>query len=174
MALRLGPTGAGQGRQNMGIYEFRGPGLSDAQWGQIKTLADSLDDKQLLWLSGFFAGVEFRAGNVEGSTPLGLSVPPLAPSLPERTLSVLYGSETGNSAELATSLAAQFNALIEGCFRVVNSLDVVPFLPPTPPTAYVHVGGQISINSGGQIQLGWRHSLAAYQQGLTGFIAAQR
>lgn len=94
----------------MGIYEFRGPGLSDAQWGQIKTLADSLDDKQLLWLSGFFAGVEFRAGNVEGSTPLGLSVPPLAPSVPERTLSVLYGSETGNSAELATSLAAQFNA----------------------------------------------------------------
>jgi hypothetical protein len=53
----------------------------------------------------------------------------------------------------------------------VNFLDIIPLLPPAP---YVHVGAQISVDSGGQVQLGWRHSLAAYQQGLSAFITAQQ
>ena len=67
--------------------------------------------------------------------------------------------------------AAKFNALIESCFRVVNFLDIVPYLPPAP---YVHVGAQISVDSGGAVQIGWRHSLAAYQNGLSAYVTAQQ
>jgi sulfite reductase (NADPH) flavoprotein alpha-component len=90
----------------MGISEFRGPGLSDAQWEQIRALADSLDAKQLVWLSGFFAGIDHQIDKARGGAPAE------APSLrvPSRTLTVLYGSETGNSATLAKSLVAQFEA----------------------------------------------------------------
>jgi hypothetical protein len=70
-----------------------------------------------------------------------------------------------------SDFAAKFNALIESCYRVVNFLDIVPFLPPAP---YVHVGAQISVDSGGSAQVSWRHGLDAYQNGLSAFIAAQR
>jgi triacylglycerol lipase len=53
----------------------------------------------------------------------------------------------------------------------VNFLDIVPYVPPTP---YVHVGAQITVDSGGPVQVAWRHSLAAYQDGLSAFIAAQQ
>ncbi|WIM88724.1 lipase family protein [Candidatus Mycobacterium wuenschmannii] len=112
-------------------------------------------------------------GHSLGAALAVIAAPDIARAMPPNTIEPRLITFAGPKVGLS-DFAAQFNALIEGCFRVVNSLDVVPFLPPTPPTAYVHVGAQISINSGGQIQLGWRHSLAAYQQGLTGFIAAQR
>jgi triacylglycerol lipase len=64
-----------------------------------------------------------------------------------------------------------FNAAVESCFRVVNFLDIVPYVPPPP---YVHVGAQITVDSGGPVQVVWRHSLAAYQNGLSAMIAAQR
>ena len=67
--------------------------------------------------------------------------------------------------------ASKFNAAIESCFRIVNFLDIVPYLPPAP---YVHVGAQITVDSGGPVQVAWRHSLAAYQKGLSAFIAAQQ
>ncbi|MGV6876650.1 assimilatory sulfite reductase (NADPH) flavoprotein subunit [Pseudochelatococcus sp. B33] len=86
----------------MGVSEFRGPGLSAAQWEQIRALAASLDAKQLLWVSGFFAGIEHRAGDTLSETP--------AAPVASQTLTILYGSETGNSAALATSLAGQFEA----------------------------------------------------------------
>jgi hypothetical protein len=70
-----------------------------------------------------------------------------------------------------SDFVGKFNADIESCFRVVNFLDIVPYLPPAP---YVHVGAQISVDSGGQVQIAWRHSLAAYKNGLTAFIAAQQ
>jgi triacylglycerol lipase len=63
--------------------------------------------------------------------------------------------------------AAAFNAAIESCFRVVNFLDIVPHVPPSP---YVHVGAEIDVDSGGAIDVAWRHSLAAYRQGLTALI----
>jgi hypothetical protein len=70
-----------------------------------------------------------------------------------------------------SDFASKFNADIESCFRVVNFLDIVPYLPPAP---YLHVGAQISVDSGGPVQIAWRHSLAAYRNGLTAFIAAQQ
>jgi triacylglycerol lipase len=70
-----------------------------------------------------------------------------------------------------SDFVGKFNADIESCFRVVNFLDIVPYLPPAP---YVHVGAQITVDSGGPVQVAWRHSLAAYRNGLTAFIAAQQ
>lgn len=67
--------------------------------------------------------------------------------------------------------ADAFNAAIESCFRVVNFLDIVPYVPPAP---YVHVGAQITVDSGGPVQIPWRHSLIAYQNGLSALIAAQQ
>lgn len=66
--------------------------------------------------------------------------------------------------------AAAFNAAIECCYRVVNFLDIVPLVPPSP---YVHVGAEIAVDSGGAIDIGWRHSLAGYHAGLSTLIAAQ-
>lgn len=91
----------------MTISEFRGPALTEEQWQQIKALATSLDAKQSLWVSGFFAGI------VESRALFGDRVvaPPLeAPASGVRTLTVLYGSETGNSAALSRALAEQARA----------------------------------------------------------------
>lgn len=88
----------------MGVHEFRGPGLTDAQWNQIQALAGSLDARQLLWLSGFFAGIEHQAGSARVHP--AVAAPPVA----TRTLTVLYGSETGNSAALAAGLEQRFKA----------------------------------------------------------------
>ncbi|MBN9066326.1 MAG: flavodoxin domain-containing protein, partial [Rhizobiales bacterium] len=89
----------------MTALEFSGPGLSEDQWRQVKTLATSLGSEQAVWLSGYFAG--FAEGGrgiaseaLRGSVPIG-PVVAAAPTPPTRTLTILYGSETGNSAALA-------------------------------------------------------------------------
>ncbi|MFZ3293211.1 lipase family protein [Mycobacterium sp.] len=90
----------------------------------------------------------------------------MPPNKTEPRLITFAGPRAGLS-----DFAGKFNADIESCFRVVNFLDIVPYLPPAP---YAHVGAQISVDSGGQVQIAWRHSLAAYQNGLTAYIAAQQ
>jgi triacylglycerol lipase len=57
-----------------------------------------------------------------------------------------------------TDFVDAFNAAIESCFRVVNFLDVVPYVPPAP---YVHVGAQITVDSGGPVQIGLSALIAA-------------
>jgi len=66
--------------------------------------------------------------------------------------------------------ATAFGAAIECCYRVVNFLDIVPLVPPSP---YVHVGAAIDVDSGGAVDVSWRHSLPAYHAGLSELIAAQ-
>lgn len=58
-------------------------------------LATGLDRDQALWLSGFFAGL----GGAAGATA------PAAPAAAKRKLTVLYGSESGNSEKLAGAIA---------------------------------------------------------------------
>ncbi len=88
----------------------------------------------------------------------------MPPNAIEPRLVTFAGPRVGLSA-----FAAAFNTLIESCFRLVNFLDIVPQVPPSP---YVHVGVQVAIDSGGPIDVGWRHSLDAYRAGLTSLIAA--
>ncbi|QEN86477.1 assimilatory sulfite reductase (NADPH) flavoprotein subunit [Labrys sp. KNU-23] len=89
------------------MTEFRGPGLSESQWHQIRTLATTLDNRQLQWLSGFFAGIEFKAGDWGTHTPLA---PTQQDAVSSRRITILYGSETGNSSALAASLAERARA----------------------------------------------------------------
>jgi triacylglycerol lipase len=109
-------------------------------------------------------------GHSLGAALAVLAAPDVARSMPPNTIEPRLITFAGPRVGVS-DFAADFNALIESCYRVVNFLDVVPFLPPAP---YVHVGAQISVDSGGQVQVGWRHSLPAYQNGLSSYITAQQ
>ena len=77
--------------------------LSLEKWRQLEALADGLSSEQARWISGYFAG--FDAGLLRSS---GVSSTPLA--IPQaRSLAILYGTETGNSRELAKSLATSLH-----------------------------------------------------------------
>jgi len=105
--------------QRVDPSKFPGPGLFSAQqWEQIDALAASLSPRQALWLSGYFAGVESARGSTEAlqfDAPKASVAPPeaLAPAAaaPARTLTILFGTETGNSAALARTAAADAKAL---------------------------------------------------------------
>ena len=92
----------------MTTFEFPGPGLTEEQWKRVKHLASTLNAEQALWLSGYFAGLdhglrdatEAGAAVASGETP----APRLAQQASKRTVTVLFGSETGNSAELASTI----------------------------------------------------------------------
>lgn len=73
--------------------------LSQEQWRLVEGLSRSLAPEQMHWLSGYFAGlgVGARASVQQPAQPL----PPQA-----RKLTILYGTETGNAAELAHQLEA--------------------------------------------------------------------
>src|SRR5690606_14998457 len=61
----------------------------------------SLIPAQARWLSGYFAGLEAGMGT-------GVAVEPAALAAPSaRKLTILYGTETGNAAELARGLEAK-------------------------------------------------------------------
>src|SRR6185437_4448768 len=99
-----------------------------------------------------------------------LAAPDVARNMPPNTLEPRLVTFAGPRVGMR-DFAENFNALIESCYRVVNFLDIVPYLPPAP---YVHVGAQITVDSGGAVQIGWRHSLAAYHNGLSAYVAAQQ
>jgi sulfite reductase (NADPH) flavoprotein alpha-component len=74
------------------------------QWQLVEGLANTLTPEQARWISGYFAGLDaglLRAGG-------GEIAPVLAPQ--GRTLTILYGTETGNSRDLAKTLAAAATA----------------------------------------------------------------
>ncbi len=107
-------------------------------------------------------------GDSLGAAVAVLAAPDIFRNMPpnaiEPRLVTFAGPRVGLSA-----FAAAFNTLVESCFRLVNFLDIVPQVPPAP---YVHVGVQVAIDSGGPIDVGWRHSLEAYRAGLTALIAS--
>jgi sulfite reductase (NADPH) flavoprotein alpha-component len=91
--------------------EFPGPGFTSEQWEQLKALAVSMKPGQALWISGYFAGLDhaargFSTGDAYAPLPLVDSIAPSAAS--QRALTILCGSETGNSAELAGVLRDAF------------------------------------------------------------------
>ncbi|MBS9535261.1 lipase family protein [Mycobacterium sp. M1] len=108
-------------------------------------------------------------GHSLGAALAVLAAPDIARAMPPNTIEPRLVTFAGPKAGL-TDFAAAFGAAIECCYRVVNFLDIVPLLPPDP---YVHVGVGISVDSGGKIDFGWRHGLAAYRIGLTKLIAEQ-
>jgi len=109
-------------------------------------------------------------GHSLGAALAVLAAPDVFRKMPPNTIEPRLITFAGPRAGLS-DFAANFNAAIESCFRVVNFLDIVPYVPPTP---YVHVGAQITVDGGGPVQVAWRHSLAAYEKGLSALIAAQQ
>lgn len=87
--------------------ELSGPGLSDEQWDRLRALATSLTPEQSTWVGGYFTG--FGEGARLGRADQAPPVEPPASS--GRTLTVLYGSETGTGAAMAAQVAEQAVAL---------------------------------------------------------------
>lgn len=109
-------------------------------------------------------------GHSLGAALAVLAAPDIARNMPPNTIEPRLITFAGPRVG-ASDFASTFNALIESCYRVVNFLDIVPYLPPAP---YVHVGAEIDVDSGGAVQIGWRHCLAAYQNGLSAYITARQ
>lgn len=74
--------------------------LTLEQWQHVEALARSLTPAQARWISGYFAGLD--AGLLRGGDgDAQLSAAPQG-----RTLTILFGTETGNSRDLGKTLAA--------------------------------------------------------------------
>jgi sulfite reductase (NADPH) flavoprotein alpha-component len=79
--------------------------LAPTQIAQLHNLAKGLSREQALWVSGFFAGIG-GLGTAEFATPaIAADAAPAAISV-----TILYGSETGNSAALAKGFASRLQA----------------------------------------------------------------
>ncbi|OUJ70887.1 assimilatory sulfite reductase (NADPH) flavoprotein subunit [Hymenobacter crusticola] len=78
-------------------------GLDDAT---LQQLSGNLTEQQLLWLSGYFYGR--YAANTGGAPPQAAAsvvAAPAAAAAPVPTITVLFGSQTGNSKKVAKQLA---------------------------------------------------------------------
>lgn len=81
----------------MSVSEPPGHSLSLEQWRQVETLLRSLTSMQAVWLGGYFTGLD-----VGLRQPLTQPASTIAADL--RLLSIIYGTERGNAAELASTL----------------------------------------------------------------------
>jgi sulfite reductase (NADPH) flavoprotein alpha-component len=71
--------------------------LSPEQWAQVEALGRSVSAEQARWISGYFAGLDAGLARLGGAAPVA------APQ--GRTLTILYGTETGNGRALAKDFA---------------------------------------------------------------------
>lgn len=77
---------------------FADGALTLEQWQHVEALARSLTPVQARWISGYFAGLD--AGLLRGAD--FAAAPPVAAQ--GRSLTILYGTETGNSRDLGKLL----------------------------------------------------------------------
>ena len=73
--------------------------LTSEQWAHVEALGLSVSAEQARWISGYFAGLDAGLARVGG----GGVAPAAAPQ--GRTLTILYGTETGNGRALAKDFA---------------------------------------------------------------------
>ncbi|HWB16528.1 MAG TPA: assimilatory sulfite reductase (NADPH) flavoprotein subunit [Vicinamibacterales bacterium] len=97
--------------------------LTSRQWNDLQALATSLSAAQALWVSGYL----FALGGVSRGAVLDEPSPGIASATaaPVRTLTILYGSETGNSAALARTLADRAGAL----GLPASAIDMAEYMP---------------------------------------------
>ncbi len=108
----------------MTVNEVETPMFTPEQWDRLEGLAVSLTPRQALWISGYFAGMErslVRQRSEGSPIPLALTEASKAPQ--QRQLTILFGSETGNSAELGKRL--QSTLASQG--RPVTAIDMASY-----------------------------------------------
>ncbi|MFT4993990.1 MAG: sulfite reductase (NADPH) flavoprotein alpha-component [Paraglaciecola sp.] len=76
--------------------------LNENQWTQIKHIAGALDPEQLTWVSGYFAGL------AQGQSAAFIA--PQAGLAPSKTLTILYGSQTGNARNVGIEYQQKLEA----------------------------------------------------------------
>ncbi len=91
--------------------------LNESEWQQLNTAVSGLSPQQLLWASGYLAGLAQSAQPVAAAVSTGAK--------PEQTLTVLYGSQTGNAKGVATAYADQARAA-GYAVKLVNMADYKP------------------------------------------------
>ena len=77
--------------------------LNDQQFNKLKDLLSELNESQIIWMSGYIDGL-MADGNY---SPAKEIQPIQQTSAPLANLTILYGTETGNSQELAEKLAGK-------------------------------------------------------------------
>jgi sulfite reductase (NADPH) flavoprotein alpha-component len=77
-------------------------GLNENQWSQINQATATLNPQQLTWLSGYLAGLAQNGQSAVLSQP---------DSSPAKSLTILYGSQTGNAKSVAQEYKAKLDAL---------------------------------------------------------------
>ncbi|NCP66183.1 MAG: assimilatory sulfite reductase (NADPH) flavoprotein subunit [Paraglaciecola sp.] len=73
--------------------------LTDVQWSLVNQALTTLSPQQMLWLSGYLAGMAQSA-----QVPVGL----VQPQDIKQSLTILYGSQTGNAKAIASELKSKF------------------------------------------------------------------
>ena len=91
------PPGSGIMTVHLPLHEGA---LSLEQWQRLEDLAKTLTPEQARWISGYFAGLDAGLLRAGGSDFAAVQAPQ------GRTLTILYGTETGNCRDLAKTLAA--------------------------------------------------------------------
>jgi sulfite reductase (NADPH) flavoprotein alpha-component len=77
-------------------------GLNENQWSQINQATAALNPQQLTWMSGYLAGLAQTAQpNVSTQQDI----------IPAKFLTILYGSQTGNSKSVAEEFKAKLDAI---------------------------------------------------------------
>jgi sulfite reductase (NADPH) flavoprotein alpha-component len=77
-------------------------GLNENQWSQINQATAALNPQQLTWMSGYLAGLAQTAQpNVSAQQDV----------VPAKFLTILYGSQTGNSKSVAEEFKAKLDAI---------------------------------------------------------------
>ena len=79
------------------VVERDDSALTREQWAHLDALSRSVSAEQARWISGYFAGLD--AGLVRPDGPSTTAAPQ------SRTLTILYGTETGNGRALAKDFA---------------------------------------------------------------------
>jgi sulfite reductase (NADPH) flavoprotein alpha-component len=95
----------------MTVSELPGNALTLEQWRLVDELTRSLGPAEARWLGGYFTGLE--AGLRSPPSQAGFPVPATPAPRATRKLTILYGTETGNAAEIVRGLetAAKANGL---------------------------------------------------------------
>jgi len=96
----------------MTTSEFPGSALTPEQARLVEELSRSLDPMQARWISGYFAGLD-------AGLRRPLSQPASSAAAADaRSLTILYGTETGNAAGLAQALEQAAQAAGLACKRI--------------------------------------------------------